>query len=194
LNNIALICGGYNVFDDCFAITDKTLQANVTLIQHRDAAASVVLDSTTLWLTGGFSDTGGTKSTEFVQLTGTTTGPDLPLEVVFHCLVSLNETTILLIGGLYMDGFHLTYTKDTFYYNIDDKTWTVGPSLITARYSHSCALFKSAKHGNTDTVIVTGGSQGYVLLDSTEFLIFGSNSWTSGRVLFIMPRYSKGQF
>jgi O-acetylhomoserine/O-acetylserine sulfhydrylase-like pyridoxal-dependent enzyme len=67
LNNIALICGGYNVFDDCFAITDKTLQANVTLIQHRDAAASVVLDSTTLWLTGGFSDTGGTKSTEFVR-------------------------------------------------------------------------------------------------------------------------------
>jgi hypothetical protein len=126
--NIALICGGnkwsspQRVLDDCFAITDQKLQANVTLTQPRHAAASVVLNNTTLWLTGGFIlDSGGymavTKSTEFVQLNGTTPGPDLPLELFHHCLVSVNETTILLIGGCYLDLYSMSYKKATFYYN-----------------------------------------------------------------------------
>jgi hypothetical protein len=97
-----------------------------------------------LWVTArlvrGVDGTGTTKSTEFVQLTGTRPGPDLPFEVDSPCLVSLNYANILLIGG----------ELATFYYNIDHKTWTEGPLLITERSWHSCALFKSS------TVIVTG--------------------------------------
>jgi hypothetical protein len=155
------------------------------LTQPRYSAASFVWNSTTLWLTGGSTTSGldgpvKTKSTEFVQLTGTTPGPDLPLEVSSHCVVSLNDTTLLLIGGARLDW---TESKATFFYNTDHKTWTDGPSLTIGRSSHSCALFKSPQHGHTDTVIVTGGIGGYnaVKHASTEFLNLESNSWQSGK-------------
>lgn len=48
-------------------------------------------------------------ATEFVQLTSTMPGHDFPIDVDFHCIVSLNLTTS------------------------DYKTWTEGPSLITGR-------------------------------------------------------------
>jgi hypothetical protein len=151
------------------------------LTQPKSFGASVVWNSTTLWLTGGYTLSSGweTKSTEFVQLTGTTTGPDLPIEVKGHCLVSLNDTTVLLIGGNLKDG---TTSKATFFYSTDHMTWTDGPSLTIGRYYHSCALFKSPQHGHTDTVIVTGGYNGDDLA-STEFLNLESNSWQSGTQL-----------
>jgi hypothetical protein len=173
-NNNALICGGFGIksLDDCFAINENGIKNESRLSQPRAWPASVVWNSTTLWLTGGGLDGSGiTKSTEFVQLTGTTPGPDLPLEVYHHCLVSLNETTALLIGG----NLPTTSSNATFFYNTDHKTWTDGPSMITGRAEHSCALFKSPQHGHTDTVIVTGGSDVYSLA-STEFLNLESNS------------------
>jgi hypothetical protein len=180
-NNNALICGGTagsKRLDDCFSINHNGIKNGSRLSQPRFAAASVVWNSTTLWMTGGdFDGSERTKSTEFVQLTGTTPGPDLPLGVAFHCLVSLNDTTVILIGGSLQDG---TRSKATFYHNTDHKTWTDGPSLITGRGYHSCALFKSPQHGHTDTVIVTGGHKGYDLA-STEFLNLDSNSWESGK-------------
>jgi hypothetical protein len=182
-NNIALICGGLNFssrerLDDCFAITDNAIEALVKLTQSRSDAASVVMNGNTLWMTGGvvLEDT-VTKSTEFVELTGTRPGPDLPLEVHGHCLVSLNETTVLLIGGWLATE---TRSKATFYYNHDHETWTEGPSLVSERSGHSCSLFKSPQHGHTNIVIVTGGFNGNEYLTSTEILNLNSNSWASG--------------
>jgi hypothetical protein len=132
-----------------------------------------------LWITGGTLQGGViTKSTEFVQLTGTRPGPDMPLEVYDHCLVSLNDTTVFLIGGVLSD---YTSSKATFYYNTDHQTWTEGPSMYTARDEHSCALFKSPLHGYTDTVIVTGGLNSQYLA-STEFFNVDNTFWTSGKV------------
>jgi hypothetical protein len=180
-NKHALICGGEGSgsLDDCFSIGINSMQKTATLTQPRAHASSVVLNSTTLWLTGGSLGSGYTytKSTEFVQLTGTTPGPDLPLEVAYHCLVSLNDTTALLIGGRLQSG---TSSKATWFYNTDHKTWTDGPSLILGRISHSCALFKSPQHGHTDTVIVTGGINAKNLA-STELLNLDSNYWQSGK-------------
>jgi uncharacterized protein YaaQ len=180
-NNIALICGGIRYrtrLDDCFAIIDNAIRATTKLTQPRSHAASVALNGNILWMTGGYLDGSvPTNSTEFVQLSGTRPGPDLPLELQKHCLVSLNETTVLLIGGELADW---TWSKATFYCNHNHQTWSEGPSLITARTSHSCALFKSPLHGHTDTVIVTGGYKGD-WLDSTEFLNLDTgDSWTLG--------------
>jgi hypothetical protein len=182
-NNNALICGGMDrtdgeILDDCFSINHNGIRKTARLSQPRFDAASVVWNSTTLWMTGSLAGSGRTKSTEFVQLTGTTPGPNLPIEVFGHCLVSLNDTTALLIGGILQDR---TRSKATFFYNTDHKTWTVGPSLILGRSSHSCALFKSPQHGHTDTVIVTGGYISRYLAASTEFLNLESNSWESGK-------------
>jgi hypothetical protein len=196
-NNIALICGGemnqhpYPILDDCFAFTDNTVEANLKLAQPRFDAASVVLNGTTLWLTGGviLDEEILTNSTEFVETTGTRPGPDLPLEVRGHCLVSLNDTTVLLIGGVLPRTSQTTKSKATFYYSTDHMTWTEGPSLKTGRSDFSCALFKSPQHGYTDTVIVTGGfNDAWHDLASTEFLNLDSNSWISGKYHIILNR------
>jgi hypothetical protein len=181
-NNNALICGGWGseILDDCYSINPHGIKkaATARLSKPRYYAASVVWNSTTLWMTGGYlAGSGRTKSTEFVQLTGTSPGPDLPLGVALHCLVSLNDTTLILIGGKLQSG---TYSKATWFYHTDHKTWTDGPSLTIGRYEHSCALFKSPQHGHTDTVIVTGGWNGATLA-STELLYLDSNSWQSGK-------------
>jgi hypothetical protein len=187
-NNIVLICGGSSplvgINSSCFAITDTTIEPSVQLIYPRYGAASVVLNINTLWITGGLINvTVRTRSTEFVNPTGTRPGPDLPHTVAWHCLVSLNETTVLLIGGEVPSG---TVSKNTWYYNNDHHTWTTGPSLINGRAHHSCAMFKrlwlnSPQHRymNTDTVIVAGGYNRGTLI-TTEFLNLDSNSWTPG--------------
>jgi hypothetical protein len=187
LNKIVLICGGRinnHAEDDCFAITENATEATVKLAQPRQRAASVVINRTTLWLTGGYvgNDNAGvmTNSTEFVELNGTIPGPDLPLVVQDHCLVSLNDTNILLIGGC-TGG--LTKARVTFYYNIELKTWTDGPLLIIGRCLHSCALFKSHLHNHTDTVIVTGGNTEGNYGNTAEFLNLDSNVWTPGITL-----------
>jgi hypothetical protein len=46
-------------------------------------------------------------------------GPDLPLELEHHCLVTLNDTTVLLIGGEPAD---LSHSKATFYCNTEHQT------------------------------------------------------------------------
>jgi hypothetical protein len=60
-------------------------------------------------------------------------------------------------------------------------TLTEGPVLITGRSSHSCGLFKSHLHNNTDTVIVTGGNTDGYHGNTVEFLNLDSNVWTPGK-------------
>jgi hypothetical protein len=184
--NTPLICGGYRWsshpskrLDACFDTTDNAVLPKVTLAHQRSCAASVVLHGTTLWITGGIlANHTLTRSTEFVELTGTIPGPDLPIALKWHCLVTLNETTVLLIGGQSTDKMGPT-SKATFYFNINDQTWTEGPGLIKGRYSHSCALFQSPQHANTDTVIIAGGSNKKAI-STTEFFNMEKNAWTQG--------------
>jgi hypothetical protein len=182
-SNIGLICGGFatSMYQDrCFSFTDSSIEANVKLLQARQQAASVVINGgTTLWITGGKLSGGATTySTELVELNGTKSGRDMPLALRIHCLVSLDDETIILIGGT--NGGIASMSSATFYYNTENRTWTDGPSMITGRGGHSCALFKSAKHGRT--VIVAGGMNSATqFLTSTVFLNVDNNSWTLGK-------------
>jgi hypothetical protein len=98
------------------------IEANVTLTQPRKLGASVVINGgTTLWITGGqLVGNKVTNLTEFVELNGTRNGPDMPLALNIHCLVSLNDTTVILIGG---NTGGSTKTSATFFYNIEHQTW-----------------------------------------------------------------------
>jgi hypothetical protein len=75
------------------------------------------------WMTGGavIDNIQPTTTTTFVDLTGTSPGPDLPIAIGFHCLLSLNDRIIFLIGRLLGND---TRSKATFYYNTKDETWT----------------------------------------------------------------------
>jgi hypothetical protein len=78
-----------------------------TLVTHmsvgRVYAVSIVIDKNTLWVTGGenegFHFTMGMNSTEYVKITGTMFGPDLPMALFKHAMVAINSTFSMVIGG-----------------------------------------------------------------------------------------------
>ena len=84
--------------DECYSLTSD----KATLVTHmsvgRAHAASIVLNDKTLWVTGGYSG-GYLASTEYVTVTGTMLGPDLPMTLDFHAMVVINSTFSMVIGG-----------------------------------------------------------------------------------------------
>ena len=98
----------------------------------------------TLWLTGGENpDLIGTS--EYVKLTDdalvTFEGPKLLLNILAHCMVALNETTFMMIGGGNYDVYD---TNATFMIHQDSDIWIEGPSLEIPRKLFGCGVLKVA--------------------------------------------------
>ena len=69
--------------------------------QKRINAASAVLNGTSdvLWVTGGKDVRGKSlRSTEFVSFGRSSPGPLLPLPLVGHCVLVINDWTVMVIG------------------------------------------------------------------------------------------------
>ena len=66
------------------------------------------------------------KGGEYVQ------GPELPMPLSSHTVVSLNSTFSMFIGGN-LDGL-------TYYFDHSNQKWYGGPSLIIPRFFHATGL------------------------------------------------------
>ncbi len=51
--------------------------------------------------------------------------PSLPVTIAAHCMVTVNSTTVMAIGG-YQNG---QYSGKTFYFTFGEESWTEGPEL-----------------------------------------------------------------
>ena len=179
IGNTPMMCGHYG----CYSL-DKTKQPLLMhLPPNRVSAASIVLNGTTLWITGGYIEIlNKLASTEFVTTTGTLEGPDMPIDLMEHVIVAINSTCSMVIGG-WSDEYrqHYTdagYTALTFYYDHAKDIWINGPGLKKERDRHA-AGFVIDGYTNDKHLIVTGGNQdGF--LDSTEML--QENVWTQGKI------------
>ena len=187
--NQAVICGGWIASGGSSPPTDKCYDAVTglevaALLDERQYSASIVFNETTLLITGGSDEPMGGgpyfDSTEFVTPGRMSEyGPSLPLHTKGHCLVRVNESTIVMIGG------ELSETQ-TFFYTFDgsesDNGWTVGPTLLTSHAFHSCAVMtKSPKHSGP-VVVISGG---WDVNNRTEFLDLGTASpeWIQGNII-----------
>ena len=128
---------------------------NVSMLESRAFAASVVLNESTLWITGGLGvDYQGLNSTELVDLNQNKSFESsikLPINLQLHCLIKLNEKQVMLVGGLSSNGPEARI----YLFDFDTMTWYPGVNLIYPRYGHSCGLFKK---GGSATAVVVGGS------------------------------------
>ena len=162
-------------------------------------AGLVIGNGKALWVTGGnTADNLPTKSTEIVSIKDPKrvqvrsaipgsfefqTGPDLPMAIYFHCLIQLNSSTALLIGGSNdPDDGSSSAVQSTFFLPIpggsNDARSMEGPDLISPRRSHACGVLKNPSDGN-NVVVVAGG----VVEDpkSTEMLVMDSERiWKAG--------------
>ena len=128
---------------------------NVSMLESRAFAASVVLNESILWITGGLGvEYQGLNSTELVDLNKNRSYESsikLPNNLQLHCLIKINEKQIMLVGGLSSNGPEAR----TYLFDFDTMIWYPGVNLIYPRYGHSCGLFKK---GGSATAVVVGGS------------------------------------
>ena len=181
LQNQPVICGGGflpNYSDNKISVIGMPNQhCFEMMIPSREDMSGVVLNETKIWITGGFINNDGLKSTEIFSLDQPPIlGPDLPFKVYDHSMVLVNPSTIYLIGGCQNE-------------QTSNNTWIVdptnnfqikvGPSLNIGRTSFSCSKMKI--EGRIFLVVAGGvrdsltpptimGDPGDEYLDSVELL------------------------
>ena len=175
LQNKPVICGGYDT--DIKTIPNYSIigmsNNDFKMMSPRDFSASIALNESKIWVTGGYSIHFGksnryiTSTTEIISLDQPpVAGPNFPFTVREHSMVLVNPTTIYLIGG-FQNG------------ELSNKTWIfdqsnnfqirLGPPLNIARLAHSCSKMKIE---GRNFLVAAGGKckMSEELLDSVELL------------------------
>ena len=178
IGDTVVICGGYNI-DECYSLTSK----KATLVTHMSVGrlytASVVLNDNTLWVTGGYNSASEIlASTEYVTLTETIIGPDLPMAIAHHAMVAINSTCSMVIGGHDEED---EYSASTFYYDRNEGEWITGPSLIQKRYRHAAGIVTD-EVTDEHFVAVTGGSYDGANNHHHSTEILQDGEWVQGKI------------
>ena len=135
----------------------------------------MAINSHQLWITGGLNGYNYLASTEIVDLTSypaatVDQGPEMPIPMYGHCLVKLNESTVLFMYGY-----------QTFFFDHSAaQAWTNGPDMIYNRLWFGCGMMQMGD-GST-AIVVAGGASSPT---KTEFLVLDDPNgmkWSVGRV------------
>jgi hypothetical protein len=146
----------------------------------RAYAAAAQLQDGKLLVTGGADGSGSIlNSAEMLTEEGWESNiPSLPVTIYAHCMVTVNSTTVMAIGG-YQNS--QGYSGKTFFFTFGEGSWTEGPELKNKRISHSCGRIRRNKESQEMSIIVAGGWDGESsILSSVEILDEGSNEWQTG--------------
>ena len=176
LDGLPVICGGFED-NQIHSIAKDQSKFLGQLSVERFRAASVVLSNNTLWVTGGYDQSGSgnrLKTTEHVTKDGQTSqGPDLPLALFRHAIVPLNSGAFILIGGIGDDGD----SSATHFYE-EKKGWRAGPNLKKGRGCHTAGVLTD-RVSTKQYIVVVGGMNAESSLEYLEYP--GSNDWMKGK-------------
>ena len=152
LGNNPVICGigktnNFNDDKDCLVLGNPSIIAP-KLLENRYKPSSIVLNNSTIWITGGTKYQ--QKITEFFSLgQETTKGPELPFTIFSHCMVQVDDQTVYIIGGKQEKEFNSVGKAELKGLR---QTWKIdptnnfaiqpGPDLIEERADHACATMK----------------------------------------------------
>jgi hypothetical protein len=140
-------------------------------------AATQLQDGKLLVAGGGLHSGSYLNSAEMLTENGWESNiPTLPVTNFAHCMVTVNSTTVVVIGGG-QNG--LDYSGKTFYFTFGEESWTEGPELKNKRGYHSCGKIRRNKESQKMSIIVAGGYDNSYL-SSVEILDEGSNEWQTG--------------
>jgi len=150
---------------------------NLTTIEWRVAHTSAITPDGLL-LVGG---SGSPNTTELIprdreEGEGGYMGFSLETGRQFHCSIQIDETSIVLTGGL---GTESLVTEHTELGDLEDAVSREIANLTTGRYYHACGMYTVGEY-EAKMLIVTGGWNGEVL-GSTEVLGYTSYLENEGR-------------
>ena len=187
VGDTVLICGGYDgdiFMDACYTLSRKSKNYVTQMSVIREHGASLIINDTTLWITGGRT----LASSEFITVTGTEPGPDLPMALWRHAIVAISNKVSMIIGGDLnhpltnaIEASDRTPTGSTFYgyHTANGTDWINGPSLIHPRIMHMAGIVTDTIT-NENFVVVTGGNFDIPYQYATEIL--QNNEWLQGRM------------
>ena len=186
LGSAPIICGGHNGYSAtqlCVSFENSQWSHNYLLNDKRAFSAGIKINSTTIWILGGWNGSNDLDSSEFIiqgQSNGVP-GPKLPYVLTNACTVKLSEEEIFVIGG---DTYPIHARKKVWIYDPQNGFKRIpGPSLTTGRSSHSCSAMRD---GEKTLIIVAGGNGAdNADLDSVEIYDPKENRWHSGKHTFL---------
>ncbi len=172
-----ILCVGLqnDVFSNkCYSLENNEWVSSASMSSARVAAAAAQLQDGKLLLTCGYDGFAYLNSAEMLTEEGWEGNiPSLPVTIARHCMVTVNSTTVMAIGGYQ----NKQYSVKTFYFTFGEESWTEGPELKNKRSYHSCGKIRRNKEMS---IIVAGGYDGSSYLSSVEILDEGSNEWHTG--------------
>jgi hypothetical protein len=184
-----ILCGGYqngSYSNKCYSLENNEWVSSASMNSVRVDAAAAQLQDGKILVTGGF-DGSYLNSAEMLTEDGWESNmPSLPVTIGAHCMVTVNSTTVMAIGG-FQNG---EYSGKTFYFTLGEDSWTEGPELKNKRRFHSCGNIRRNKESQEMSIIVAGGSDDSYL-SSVEILDEDSNEWQTGPELPIESFYSQ---
>jgi hypothetical protein len=180
-NGNPILCGGYqnNSFSDkCFSLEKNEWVSLASMNSVRVAAAAAQLKDGKLLVTGGYDGTlFSLNSADMLTEEGWESNiPSLPVAIYGHCMVTVNSSTVMVIGGYQNDQI----SGKTFFFTSGEESWTQGPELKSSRVNTACGKIRTNKDSQEMSIIVAGGSGGSSFLSSVEILDEGSNEWQTG--------------
>ena len=137
----------------CYQSQNGESPVKIDVDMYVKGSASIVVENRkTLWITGGYKLNNQVTTTKtylaspFQPNHFIRQGIELKKKVAHHCLIKLNDSVAVQIGGHINDyGPHL---RDTWVYNIDNNyTRHPGPNLNKARSKHVCGIIKRGTDG-----------------------------------------------
>jgi len=180
-----IICGGYKISRwvdscDCFELKGGSWVSIASLPEcRRYTSSSLSLQNGNgdelLIVAGGSSDYGLIRNVKSVEaFDGNKWSLEkvspLPTSVWLHCMVRINESTLLSIGGF---GASTGYSAQTNFYDSINNNWYEGPNLSVTRDRHACGVlnwYNPDTDQNEKVIVVAGGSNDLHYMSSTELL------------------------
>ena len=178
-NDNTIVCGGKPDTNDCQSFVNGSWVSIQPMTTTRSLCATMkspfINDSVSLFFTGSAYPL--LDSAEiFLNGVWQKWPINLPTKIGYHCMVMLNSTALILIGGT-QDA--VVYSPRTHIFDIANQKWSDGPVLNFARLAHSCARIPTNSQSSEQKIIVAGGNNGHNM-SSVEILDEGSNEWRQG--------------
>lgn len=177
-----LICGGYTGGGQCHTYEGRSWQATAVSKQakyYSSFSPSPFLPTPHSILVVG----GRSGDSDLSELEQTSTSdywdqslPKLPVTQAYGCMVNINSTTVMVIGGYQ----NKARSDKTFYISKDKRVWSEGPKLLIPRSCFGCARIRSNESNIKFSVIIAAGWDGGKRLSTTEILDLGTGLWRPG--------------
>ncbi len=198
MGKIPMICGG--ILNDCKCQAFQNGSWNIApdLRECRSQAGSAILTNSDgkdiFFIFGGYGDKYGKILNTTEAFDGAVWENDhtenLPESIFEPCIVKINSSTILSIGGtkfLFLQGFTgPDKIKNTYFYNAHTNKWTPGPSLHSPRSDLLCGKlkWKNPETSKMQDVIVAAAEIGTTEKTIVELLFLNDDGNSEGEWVF----------